>query len=64
MPTDPTTWPCSILDRTTIQEQIAKFLRTHTDGVAMLLDWLAAVPPDRTEAEYAATARLSPFNVE
>ncbi len=64
MTTDPRNWRCSAVDRVTLQEQIGTFLRTHTTGVELLLDWMASVPADRTEAEYAATARLSPFNVE
>ena len=54
-------WSCSTLDRVTLEREIAKFLRTHRDGAGPLLDLLASVPADRTEAEYRATRALAWF---
>lgn len=59
MTNDTTEWACSTLDRVTLEREIARFLRVHRDGAGLLLDLLASVPADRTEAEYAATRALA-----
>lgn len=48
----PTNWPGSILERCVLMDDIGKFLRTHKGGGKILMDWLASVPPDRSEEEY------------
>jgi hypothetical protein len=58
---DTTEWSCSELDRKTLDREIGRFLRTHRDGAGRLLELLHAVPPDRTEAEHAATRALAVF---
>ena len=52
---------CSELDRVTLEREIARWLRTHRDGAGILLELLHTVPPDRTEAEHAATRALAVF---
>lgn len=54
-------WPGSQLEQATLIDEIGKFLRTHRNGTARLLEWLESCPPDRTEDEYRAVAALSPF---
>jgi hypothetical protein len=47
-------WPGSHLNQLMLAVSIGKFLRTHQNGGARILEWLDSVPPDRTEEEYAA----------
>ncbi len=61
MTPDVTEWSCSDLDRATIEREIATFLRTHTDGAGLLLELMASVPPDRSEAEYRAIRAMALF---
>lgn len=44
--------PGSPIEQAALQESIARFLRTHTSGYALLLNFLASVPPDRTELDW------------
>ncbi len=61
MTPDATEWACSDLDRATLEREITTFLRTHVDGAGRLLDLLASVPPDRSEAEYRSIRALALF---
>ena len=61
MTPDATEWACSDLDRITLAREIARFLRTHRDGAARLLELLASVPPSRTEGEYRSIRAMALF---
>jgi hypothetical protein len=50
-------WPGSDVERATLADSVGVFLRTHKNGWGMLIDWLASIPPDRTEPEYAEGVR-------
>ena len=56
-----TEWSCTALDRATLEREIATFLRTHVDGAGLLLELLASIPPDRSEAEYRAIRAMALF---
>ncbi len=54
-------WFCTALDRATLEREIATFLRTHADGAGRLLELLASIPPDRSEAEYRSIRAMALF---
>jgi hypothetical protein len=39
--------------------EVGKFLRTHRRGWTVLMDWLVAQPPDRTEEEFQREAEAA-----
>jgi hypothetical protein len=47
-------WPVPLVSRIEIEDEIARFLRTHRGGKGALLQLLSSLPPDRTEDEFAS----------
>ena len=45
-------WPLSFLSRSTLQSEIACFLRTHLQGEQLLHEFRASTAPDRTEEQF------------
>jgi hypothetical protein len=45
-------WPGSIVEQAMLEKAVGAFLRTHLRGDRLLLEWMASVPADRTEAQY------------
>ncbi len=45
-------WHASTIDRVVLQRALLKFLRTHDDAGARLIEWMKSVPIDHTEAQY------------
>lgn len=45
-------WHTTILDRVALEQEICKFLRTHTNPDERLMEWMQSIPPDHTEAEH------------
>ena len=56
-----TEWSCSAIDRATLEREIARFLRTHRDGAGRLLELLASIPADRSEAEFRSIRAMALF---
>lgn len=45
-------WPGSIIEQAMVEKAVGAFWRTHRGGGRLLLDWMASVPPDRSEEQY------------
>lgn len=47
-------WPGSIIEQAMLERAVGAFLRTHRGGGRLVLNWMASVPPTRSEAGYQA----------
>jgi hypothetical protein len=45
-------WPLSIMSRDMLTSNIARFLRTHRQGLKLLGEFMASAPADRTEEQF------------
>ena len=45
-------WRASTIDKVVLQRALLKFLRTHDDADARLLEWLRSVPANHSELQY------------